>query len=140
MKVDNLYISNIGKGVEATLVAVKDNNDQVYVSIQNNKKLRKNPKVKLISNSYEFSRFLKKVNKELEDHSTPVLYTVASLYCTSQCEIIRVIKTGKDSFDVLFYYNYRRPLFGGCKDVVSLTAVDLEKFIKGEKVSDISLI
>lgn len=133
MKVDNLYISNIGKGVEATLVAVKDNNDQVYVSIQNNKKLRKNPKVKLISNSYEFSRFLKKVNKELEDHSTPVLYTVASLYCTSQCEIIRVIKTGKDSFDVLFYYNYRRPLFGGCKDVVSLTAVDLEKFIKGEK-------
>lgn len=140
MKVDNLYISNIGKGVEATLVAVKDNNDQVYVSIQNNKKLRKNPKVKLISNSYEFSRFLKKVNKELEDHSTPVLYTVASLYCTSQCEIIRLIKTGKDSFDVLFYYNYRRPLFGGCKDVVSLTAVDLEKFIKGEKVSDISLI
>lgn len=140
MKVDNLYISNIGKGVEATLVAVKDNNDQVYVSIQNNKKLRKNPKVKLISNSYEFSRFLKKINKELEDHSTPVLYTVASLYCTSQCEIIRVIKTGKDSFDVLFYYNYRRPLFGGCKDVVSLTAVDLEKFIKGEKVSDISLI
>ena len=140
MKVDNLYISNVGKGVEATLVAVKDNNDQVYVSIQNNKKLRKNPKVKLISNSYEFSRFLKKVNKELEDHSTPVLYTVASLYCTSQCEIIRVIKTGKDSFDVLFYYNYRRPLFGGCKDVVSLTAVDLEKFIKGEKVSDISLI
>ena len=140
MKVDNLYISNIGKGVEATLVAVKDNNNQVYVSIQNNKKLRKNPKVKLISNSYEFSRFLKKVNKELEDHSTPVLYTVASLYCTSQCEIIRVIKTGKDSFDVLFYYNYRRPLFGGCKDVVSLTAVDLEKFIKGEKVSDISLI
>ncbi len=140
MKVDNLYISNIGKGVEATLVAVKDNNDHVYVSIQNNKKLRKNPKVKLISNSYEFSRFLKKVNKELEDHSTPVLYTVASLYCTSQCEIIRVIKTGKDSFDVLFYYNYRRPLFGGCKDVVSLTAVDLEKFIKGEKVSDISLI
>lgn len=140
MKVDNLYISNIGKGVEATLVAVKDNNDQVYVSIQNNKKLRKNPKVKLISNSYEFGRFLKKVNKELEDHSTPVLYTVASLYCTSQCEIIRVIKTGKDSFDVLFYYNYRRPLFGGCKDVVSLTAVDLEKFIKGEKVSDISLI
>jgi ribosomal protein S12 len=140
MKVDNLYISNIGKGVEATLVAVKDNNDQVYVSIQNNKKLRKNPKVKLISNGYEFSRFLKKVNKELEDHSTPVLYTVASLYCTSQCEIIRVIKTGKDSFDVLFYYNYRRPLFGGCKDVVSLTAVDLEKFIKGEKVSDISLI
>lgn len=140
MKVDNLYISNIGKGVEATLVAVKDNNDQVYVSIQNNKKLRKNPKVKLISNSYEFNRFLKKVNKELEDHSTPVLYTVASLYCTSQCEIIRVIKTGKDSFDVLFYYNYRRPLFGGCKDVVSLTAVDLEKFIKGEKVSDISLI
>lgn len=140
MKVDNLYISNIGKGVEATLVAVKDNNDQVYVSIQSNKKLRKNPKVKLISNSYEFSRFLKKINKELEDHSTPVLYTVASLYCTSQCEIIRVIKTGKDSFDVLFYYNYRRPLFGGCKDVVSLTAVDLEKFIKGEKVSDISLI
>lgn len=140
MKVDNLYISNIGKGVEATLVAVKDNNDQVYVSIQNNKKLRKNPKVKLISNSYEFSKFLKKINKELEDHSTPVLYTVASLYCTSQCEIIRVIKTGKDSFDVLFYYNYRRPLFGGCKDVVSLTAVDLEKFIKGEKVSDISLI
>lgn len=140
MKVDNLYISNIGKGVEATLVAVKDNNDQVYVSIQNNKKLRKNPKVKLISNSYEFSRFLKKINKELEDHSTPVLYTVASLYCTSQCEIIRVIKTGKDSFDVLLYYNYRRPLFGGCKDVVSLTAVDLEKFIKGEKVSDISLI
>ena len=140
MKVDNLYISNIGKGMESTLVAVKDNNDQVYVSIQNNKKLRKNPKVKLISNSYEFSRFLKKVNKELEDHSTPVLYTVASLYCTSQCEIIRVIKTGKDSFDVLFYYNYRRPLFGGCKDVVSLTAVDLEKFIKGEKVSDISLI
>ena len=140
MKVDNLYISNIGKGVEATLVAVKDNNDQVYVSIQNNKKLRKNPKVKLISNSYEFSRFLKRINKELEDHSTPVLYTVASLYCTSQCEIIRVIKTGKDSFDVLFYYNYRRPLFGGCKDVVSLTAVDLEKFIKGEKVSDISLI
>lgn len=133
MKVDNLYISNIGKGVEATLVAVKDNNDQVYVSIQNNKKLRKNPKVKLISNSYEFSKFLKKINKELEDHSTPVLYTVASLYCTSQCEIIRVIKTGKDSFDVLFYYNYRRPLFGGCKDVVSLTAVDLEKFIKGEK-------
>ena len=140
MKVDNLYISNIGKGVEATLVAVKDNNDQVYVSIQNNKKLRKNPKVKLISNSYEFSKFLKKINKELEDHSTPVLYTVASLYCTSQCEIIRVIKTGKDSFDELFYYNYRRPLFGGCKDVVSLTAVDLEKFIKGEKVSDISLI
>lgn len=140
MKVDNLYISNIGKGVEATLVAVKDNNDQVYVSIQNNKKLRKNPKVKLISNGYEFSRFLKKINKELEDHSTPVLYTVASLYCTSQCEIIRVIKTGKDSFDVLFYYNYRRPLFGGCKDVVSLTAVDLENFIKGEKVSDISLI
>lgn len=140
MKVDNLYISNVGKGVEATLVAVKDNNDQVYVSIQNNKKLRKNPKVKLISNSYEFSKFLKKINKELEDHSTPVLYTVASLYCTSQCEIIRVIKTGKDSFDVLFYYNYRRPLFGGCKDVVSLTAVDLEKFIKGEKVSDISLI
>lgn len=140
MKVDNLYISNVGKGVEATLVAVKDNNDQVYVSIQNNKKLRKNPKVKLISNSYEFSRFLKRINKELEDHSTPVLYTVASLYCTSQCEIIRVIKTGKDSFDVLFYYNYRRPLFGGCKDVVSLTAVDLEKFIKGEKVSDISLI
>ena len=140
MKVDNLYISNIGKGVEATLVAVKDNNDQVYVSIQNNKKLRKNPKVKLISNSYEFSRFLKKVNKELEDHSTPVLYTVASLYCTSQCEIIRVIKTGKDSFDVLFYYNYRRPLFGGCRDVVSLTAVDLEKFIKGEKVSYTSLI
>lgn len=140
MKVDNLYISNIGKGVESTLVAVKDNNDQVYVSIQNNKKLRKNPKVKLISNSYEFSRFLKRINKELEDHSTPVLYTVASLYCTSQCEIIRVIKTGKDSFDVLFYYNYRRPLFGGCKDVVSLTAVDLEKFIKGEKVSDISLI
>ena len=140
MKVDNLYISNIGKGVEATLVAVKDNNDQVYVSIQNNKKLRKNPKVKLISNSYEFSRFLKKINKELEDHSTPILYTVASLYCTSQCEIIRVIKTGKDSFDVLFYYNYRRPLFGGCKDVVSLTAVDLEKFIKGERVSDISLI
>lgn len=133
MKVDNLYISNIGKGVEATLVAVKDNNDQVYVSIQNNKKLRKNPKVKLISNGYEFSKFLKKINKELEDHSTPVLYTVASLYCTSQCEIIRVIKTGKDSFDVLFYYNYRRPLFGGCKDVVSLTAVDLEKFIKGEK-------
>lgn len=133
MKVDNLYISNIGKGVEATLVAVKDNNDQVYVSIQNNKKLRKSPKVKLISNSYEFSKFLKKINKELEDHSTPVLYTVASLYCTSQCEIIRVIKTGKDSFDVLFYYNYRRPLFGGCKDVVSLTAVDLEKFIKGEK-------
>lgn len=133
MKVDNLYISNIGKGVEATLVAVKDNNDQVYVSIQNNKKLRKNPKVKLISNSYDFSKFLKKLNKELEDHSTPVLYTVASLYCTSQCEIIRVIKTGKDSFDVLFYYNYRRPLFGGCKDVVSLTAVDLEKFIKGEK-------
>lgn len=133
MKVDNLYISNVGKGVEATLVAVKDNNDQVYVSIQNNKKLRKNPKVKLISNSYEFSKFLKKINKELEDHSTPVLYTVASLYCTSQCEIIRVIKTGKDSFDVLFYYNYRRPLFGGCKDVVSLTAVDLEKFIKGEK-------
>lgn len=133
MKVDNLYISNVGKGVEATLVAVKDNNDQVYVSIQNNKKLRKNPKVKLISNSYEFSKFLKKLNKELEDHSTPVLYTVASLYCTSQCEIIRVIKTGKDSFDVLFYYNYRRPLFGGCKDVVSLTAVDLEKFIKGEK-------
>lgn len=133
MKVDNLYISNIGKGVEATLVAVKDNNDQVYVSIQNNKKLRKNPRVKLISNSYEFSKFLKKINKELEDHSTPVLYTVASLYCTSQCEIIRVIKTGKDSFDVLFYYNYRRPLFGGCKDVVSLTAVDLEKFIKGEK-------
>jgi hypothetical protein len=41
---------------------------------------------------------------------------------------------------VLLYYNYRRPLFGGCKDVVSLTAVDLEKFIKGEKVSDISLI
>lgn len=140
MKVDNLYISNVGKGVEATLVAVKDDNDQVYVSIQNNKKLRKNPKVKLISNSYEFSKFLKKINKELEDHSTPVLYTVASLYCTSQCEIIRVIKTGKDSFDVLFYYNYRRPLFGGCKDVVSLTAVDLEKFIKGEKVSDISLI
>ncbi len=140
MKVDNLYISNIGKGVEAALVAVKDNNDQVYVSIQSNKKLRKNPKVKLISNSYEFSKFLKKINKELEDHSTPVLYTVASLYCTSQCEIIRVIKTGKDSFDVLFYYNYRRPLFGGCKDVVSLTAVDLEKFIKGEKVSDISLI
>ena len=133
MKVDNLYISNVGKGVEATLVAVKDDNDQVYVSIQNNKKLRKNPKVKLISNSYEFSRFLKRINKELEDHSTPVLYTVASLYCTSQCEIIRVIKTGKDSFDVLFYYNYRRPLFGGCKDVVSLTAVDLEKFIKGEK-------
>ena len=133
MKVDNLYISNIGKGVEATLVVVKDNNDQVYVSIQNNKKLRKNPKVKLISNSYDFSKFLKKLNKELEDHSTPVLYTVASLYCTSQCEIIRVIKTGKDSFDVLFYYNYRRPLFGGCKDVVSLTAVDLEKFIKGEK-------
>ena len=133
MKVDNLYISNVGKGVEATLVAVKDNNDQVYVSIQNNKKLRKNPKVKLISNSYEFSKFLKKINKELEDHSTPVLYTVASLYCTSQCEIIRVIKTGKDSFDVLFYYNYRRPLFGGCKDVVSLTAADLEKFIKGEK-------
>jgi len=140
MKVDNLYISNVGKGVEATLVAVKDNNDQVYVSIQNNKKLRKNPKVKLISNSYEFSKFLKKLNKELEDHSTPVLYTVASLYCTSQCEIIRVIKTGKDSFDVLFYYNYRRPLFEGCKDVVSLTAADLEKFIKGEKVSDISLI
>lgn len=140
MKVDNLYISNIGRGVEAALVAVKDNNDQVYISIQSNKKLRKNPKVKLISNSYEFSRFLKKINKELEDHSTPVLYTVASLYCTSQCEIIRVIKTGKDSFDVLFYYNYRRPLFGGCKDVVSLTAVDLEKFIKGEKVSDISLI
>lgn len=140
MKVDNLYISNVGKGVEATLVAVKDDNDQVYVSIQNNRKLRKNPKVKLISNSYEFSKFLKKINKELEDHSTPVLYTVASLYCTSQCEIIRVIKTGKDSFDVLFYYNYRRPLFGGCKDVVSLTAVDLEKFIKGEKVSDISLI
>lgn len=140
MKVDNLYISNIGKGVEATLVAVKDNNDQVYVSIQSNKKLRKNPKVKLISNSYDFIRFLKKINKELEDHSTPVLYTVASLYCTSQCEIIRVIKTGKDSFDVLFYYNYRRPLFGGCKDVVSLTAVDLEKFIKGEKISDISLI
>lgn len=133
MKVDNLYISNVGKGVEATLVAVKDNNDQVYVSIQNNRKLRKNPKVKLISNSYEFSKFLKKINKELEDHSTPVLYTVASLYCASQCEIIRVIKTGKDSFDVLFYYNYRRPLFGGCKDVVSLTAVDLEKFIKGEK-------
>lgn len=133
MKVDNLYISNVGKGVEATLVVVKDNNDQVYVSIQNNKKLRKNPKVKLISNSYDFSKFLKKLNKELEDHSTPVLYTVASLYCTSQCEIIRVIKTGKDSFDVLFYYNYRRPLFGGCKDVVSLTAVDLEKFIKGEK-------
>ena len=75
MKVDNLYISNVGKGVEATLVAVKDNNDQVYVSIQNNKKLRKNPKVKLISNSYEFSKFLKKINKELEDHSTPVLYT-----------------------------------------------------------------
>ena len=96
--------------------------------------------MKLISNSYEFSKFLKKINKELEDHSTPVLYTVASLYCTSQCEIIRVIKTGKDSFDELFYYNYRRPLFGGCKDVVSLTAVDLEKFIKGEKVSDISLI
>ena len=140
MKVDNLYISNVGKGVEATLVAVKDDNDQVYVSIQNNRKLRKNPKVKLISNSYEFSKFLKKINKELEDHSTPVLYTVASLYCTSQCEIIRVIKTGKDSFDVLFYYNYRRPLFEGCKDVVSLTAVDLEKFIKGEKVSDISLI
>ena len=140
MKVDNLYISNIGRGVEAALVAVKDNNDQVYISIQSNKKLRKNPKVKLISNSYEFSRFLKKINKELEDHSTPVLYTVASLYCTSQCEIIRVIKTGKDSFDVLFYYNYRRPLFLGCKDVVSLTAVDLEKFIKGEKVSDISLI
>ena len=140
MKVDNLYISNIGRGVEAALVAVKDNNDQVYISIQSNKKLRKNPKVKLISNSYEFSRFLKKINQELEDHSTPVLYTVASLYCTSQCEIIRVIKTGKDSFDVLFYYNYRRPLFWGCKDVVSLTAVDLEKFIKGEKVSDISLI
>lgn len=133
MKQDKRYISNIGEGVESSLVAVKDPdlNDYVEVSLQRNKNLTKNPKICLISKHKDFDKFLDKLRNEVTNHTTPELFTVASLYCTSLCEIIRVIKVDKDSFDVLMYYNYRRPRTRKCVDYVSLTLVDLEKFING---------
>jgi hypothetical protein len=132
MKTDKMYISNIGKGVESSLVAVKDPEfDYVEVSLQRNKNVTKHPKIVLISKRIDFDKFLKKLRNEVTNHTTPELYPVATLHCTSQCEILKVLKVDKDSFDVLMYYNYRRPRTKKCVDYVSLTLVDLEKFVNG---------
>lgn len=130
---DTRYISNVGNGVESSLIAVKDSNlkDYVEVSLQRNKNITINPKIALICKNTDFDKFLKKLKKEISNHSTPNLYTVATLYCTAMCEIIRVLKVEKDSFDVLMYYNYRRPRTKKCVDYVNLTLTDLEKFIMG---------
>lgn len=132
MKNDQMYISNIGKGVENSLVAVKDLEfDYVEVSLQRNKNITKHPKICLISKRTDFDKFLKKIKNEVTNHTTPELYSVATLHCTSQCEILKVLKVDKDSFDVIMYYNYRRPRTRKCVDYVSLTLVDLEKFVNG---------
>lgn len=132
MKENNLYISNIGKGAESSLVVVKDYDSEIVeVSLQNNKNITKNPKICLISKNTDFNKFIKKLEKELETHSTPDLYTVAQLYCSSMCEILRVIKVDNESYDVFMYYNYRRPFSKRCKDYVNFSSDELKKFIKG---------
>ena len=139
MKNKNLYISNIGKGSKAILVAVTDNDPivdsdsrLVEVSIQS-RKPSINTKVCLICKHNSFKKFLNKLEKEIKNQDTPELYTVAQLYCESQCEILRVIKVDNDSYDVLMYYNYRRPFTRKNLDYVNLTQSELKSFIKGVK-------
>ena len=69
MKTDKLYISNIGKGVENSLVAVKDPeyDDYVEVSLQRNKNITKQPKIALISKRTDFDKFLKKLKNEVKE-------------------------------------------------------------------------
>lgn len=128
-----MYISNIGEGVESSLVAVRSTEikEMVEISIQNSKKITTESPICLISSDKDFKRFLNKLQKEISSHSTPELYTVATLYCLSGCEILRVIKVDNDSFDVLMYYNYRRKRTRKCKDYVNLRVADLDKFIQG---------
>ena len=135
---EKLEITAIGSGVENSLVAVEDTNDTadnkyVYVSIQSNKYIRPNTKIALVATKEDYGRFVSKIRKELIGHHTPELRQVAVLSCTSFCEVLRVIKVDNDTFDVMMYYNYKRPRDKVCKDDVSLTAVDLEKFIGGLK-------
>ena len=130
---ENLEITNVCNGVENSLVAIKDKdyNDFVYISIQANKHITKNPKIALVASIVSYNKFLTNIKKELKGHHTPELRQVASLTCTSFCEILRIMKVNNDTFDVMMYYNYKRPFSMVCKDYVSLTAVDLEEFIGG---------
>lgn len=128
----SLNITNVGQGVEASLVAVTDSNyDCVEISLQKNKSLTVKPKICLITDKLNFNKFLKKLKNELKNHSLPELYTVATLHCTSMCEILKIIKVDNDTFDVLMYYNYKRPRTKKCVDYVPLTANDLNKFVAG---------
>lgn len=126
-------IINISDNGKTSLVAVslEGADDFIEVSIQNSKNLKTNPKIALLASKPDFNKFIKKLEKELETHSTPDLYTVAQLYCSSMCEILRVIKVDNESYDVFMYYNYRRPFSRRCKDYVNFSSDELKKFIKG---------
>ena len=129
----SLKLTHLGQGVENSLVVHSEpTSSLVYVSIQNNKHITSSPKVCLVAKQQDLDKFIFRIKKELTSHSTPELRNVATLYCASYCEILRVVKVDNDTFDVMMYYNYKRPRTKRCADYVCLTAVDLEKFIGGK--------
>lgn len=131
MKKENLKIIATARGVEYSLVAIKDLDfNYIYISIQHNKHISTNPKICLISNMDKFSKFVNRINSEITSPTVPDLKTVTTLQCDSFCELLKITKIQHGEYEALMYYNYRRPKTKRCADSVALTNVDLEKFIK----------
>lgn len=121
-------IIGIAKGVEASLVLIKSN-DQLLFAIENNKHITPNPKICLVSSPEIVKHFFVPITKDLDNHTRKNGSVISTLTCNSFCEVLNVYKINRDTFEFIMYYNYRRPKSKSCVDSVCLRTHDLEQLV-----------